>query len=117
MERNDFAWRLSPVTPDDLDVIKHEAENAPPDSAIMAIGTNAMYERNEVDGSVSERWRFDARLVMRNTELEYKAINISTTAPFIEMPLSEANEWWRGEVIEFVVGRLLPAILKEQSDA
>lgn len=113
LDRDNIAWRICAVTDEDLRIIAAEAENAPPDSAIMAVATNAMYERNEVNGSVSERWRFDARLAMRNAEMEYKSVNITTVAPvtpFIPLSVSEVNEWWRGEVIDFIVKRLLPAI-------
>jgi hypothetical protein len=104
-------WDLTDATDEDIAFIEQEHPNALKGMMVASIRTNAAYSRIEDEGTVTQKWVLDARIVMRDEDEQYSAVTFHADVPFRSMTIEEARDRWTGIVAHYFVQDWLPVYL------
>lgn len=107
--QDQFDWYKVKPTEEDRERIEREVMTRSDDMIVMGLDSHAMYEREEIDGSVSERWSLSSRLVMKDGDDEPVAFVFTAKVPYAPMSVENAKERWTTILSTYLVSEWIPA--------
>jgi hypothetical protein len=106
---NGFAIEIetAAINASDLEKIDETAASAPEGSLIGIVEPTAMAAKKTVDGKTKWSWELTAVIIVRTGCMRYQKWQINANAPWIDMTVEAAKEYWAKMVAEIVAVDLI----------
>lgn len=106
---NGFILEIEAVAIDasDLEKIEETATPHPAGTMIGIVEPNAIASQKTVDGETKWSWELTAVIIVRTGCMRYAKWQVNANAPWIDMTVNEAKEYWAKMVAEIVAVDLI----------